>query len=136
MAGNPSWKKGGASPNPSGRTKAQSDAARALARMIQAETRDGAELMDFVLAMFRHGPITAATNAAVHGFTEVSLDDKKWAVIWLANRGFGREQQFIDFTGDGTPQPAIAIPADVTDDDLDAMERVLERTLANDDSGG
>lgn len=132
MAGNPGWKRGGPSPNPSGRTKAQSDAARALARRIQEETRDGDELLEFALRVYRFVPggPNAETDRAVHGLVEVELEDKKWAHGWLTDRGFGKALQVIDFAGEGTIEPALPIPDTVSDADLDAAERVLEETLA------
>lgn len=125
----------GQSGNPGGRAKVKTDAARALARRIQEETRDGDELVEFVLGLYRYNDINAGTFHAVHGVCTVTLEDKKWAHAWLSDRGYGRPLQTIDLTGDGEPLPAIRIPVDMTPADLDAAERALLAALGDGDDG-
>jgi hypothetical protein len=73
------WKKG-QSGNPGGRPKAF----YALAKLIHAETRNGAELVERVLKIARG--------------QDTTLDDPKsrtWALDWLSDRGFGKPQQDV-----------------------------------------
>lgn len=127
MAGNPTWKPG-TSGNPAGTSRRQQTAARELARRIQQETRDGAEVVDFALAVLRAGGPNAGSGPAMHGLVEVTLVDKRWAAEYLTDRGWGRAPQTIEFTSDGDPVPAIVLTG-ATPDDLDAAERVLREAL-------
>ena len=61
----------GVSGNPGGRPKG-------FGELIRRETRDGAELVQFMLGVFR-GEVKQA-----------SLRDRVAAVSWLADRGFGK----------------------------------------------
>lgn len=124
---NPNWTKG-TSGNPAGTSRRQQSAARALAMRIQQETRDGAEVVDFALAVLRHGGVNAASGTAMNGLTEVTLTDKRWAADYLTDRGWGKAPQTIEIQTEGEPMPAIVLRG-VTDDDLDAAERVLREGL-------
>jgi Family of unknown function (DUF5681) len=62
----------GVSGNPGGRPKG-------LVRRIREETGDGAELVDYMLSVFRGG----------HESTKTRVD----AATWLADRGFGKPTQ-------------------------------------------
>ena len=133
MSGNPNWKQGGPSPNPGGRPRAQTDAARKLARMIHEETRGGAELVEFAVAVYRHpvGPVEVGagmkSGGALHGLTEVTADDKHRMHLWLSERGFGKPLQSIDLTGEVQPMAAVDLKAlaGLTDAELDAADKVL-----------
>ena len=127
---NPNWTKG-TSGNPAGTSRRQQSAARALAMRIQQETRDGAEVVDFALAVLRHGGVNAASGPTMHGLTEVTLTDKRWAADYLTDRGWGKAPQTIEIQTEGEPMPAIVLRG-VTDDDLDAAERVLREGLGAD----
>ena len=124
---NPNWTKG-TSGNPAGTSRRQQSAARALAMRIQAETRDGAEIVDFALAVLRHGGVSAGSSSAMHGLAEVTLTDKRWAADYLTDRGWGKAPQTIEIQTDGEPRPAIELRG-LTNDDLDAAERVLREGL-------
>jgi hypothetical protein len=124
---NPNWTKG-TSGNPAGTSRRQQSAARALAMRIQQETRDGAEVVDFALAVLRHGGVNQGSGAAMHGLGEVTLTDKRWAADYLTDRGWGKAPQTIEIQTEGEPMPAIVLRG-VTDDDLDAAERVLREGL-------
>jgi hypothetical protein len=63
------WKEG-ESGNPGGRPKG-------FTTLIRQETRSGAELVEFVVTVFRNG----------------NLKQRQWATDWLADRGFGRPVQ-------------------------------------------
>ena len=130
MSGNPY--KPGQSGNPGGRPKAQTDAAKQLARMIQAELRGGAELLEFAVAVYRHpvGAVDVAADlksgGALHGLAQITADDKKWAHEWLGERGFGKPLQSIDLTGEVQPMAAsdLGTLGGLTDAELDAADKV------------
>lgn len=127
MAGNPNWK-AGVSGNPAGTSRKQQTAARELALYIKQETRDGKEVVDFALAVLRHGGPSAASGPAMNGLTEVTTADKRWAAEFLTDRTFGKAPQTIEFIAEGPPVPAIVLTG-MTPDDLDAAERVLRDAL-------
>src|SRR5215831_788708 len=66
----------GVSPNPSGRPKGT----RNFAHTIQLQTKDGEELVRFMLRVFR-GKLTGA---------KARPEDRMAAATWLADRGFGK----------------------------------------------
>src|SRR5512139_3279231 len=68
----------GQSGNPAGRPKG-------LMRQIREATRDGAELAEFMLRVFRG-----------HGGKGTTLKHRIEACTWLANRGFGLPTQRLD----------------------------------------
>lgn len=124
---NPNWK-AGVSGNPAGTSRQQQNSARAIAMYIRKETRDGAEIADFALAVLRAGGVNAASGPVMHGLTDVTMQDKRWAADFLMDRCFGRAPQTIEIQTDGEPVPAIVLTG-VTDADLDAAERVLRDGL-------
>jgi hypothetical protein len=77
----------GVSPNPTGRPKGT----RNFANTIQVQTKDGEELVRFMLRVFR-GNLAG---------TKVRLEDRMAAATWLADRGFGKPSQVQLLTGDG-----------------------------------
>ena len=95
--------KPGQSGNPSGRPKHQRDAAKQLARYIQEETRDGREILDFLLAVLRWTPAESLKFHVEHGFEAVELEHKQWAAAQLLDRGFGRPTQSIDLVAEVAP---------------------------------
>jgi hypothetical protein len=62
----------GQSGNPGGRPQS-------FTALIRESTQDGAEIVQFVLTVFRNG----------------SVRQRQWAADWLADRGFGRPIQMI-----------------------------------------
>jgi hypothetical protein len=69
----------GQSGNPGGRP-------RGFGSLIREETRDGAELVEFMLDVAR-------------GTRRAKLETRMSAVSWLADRGFGRPIQTTELTG-------------------------------------
>lgn len=81
----------GQSGNPGGRPKAF----HAMAKLILAETRGGAELVEFALAVMR-------------GQKGEELSDgksRRWAADFLADRSLGKPQLRIDVTTGEAEQP-------------------------------
>jgi|SRR6266849_9612211 len=77
--------KAGQSGNPDGRPRGN----REFAELIADETRDGAELIEYALAVLR----------GEKGHEE--LGDVRWAVEYLTTRMLGRAPQTIELTGRG-----------------------------------
>jgi|GEM_PF-4486516 len=69
----------GVSGNPGGRP-------RGLADLVRRETKDGAELVEFFLAIFR-------------GKRKAPLRQRIEAATWLADRGFGKALQQMELSG-------------------------------------
>jgi hypothetical protein len=93
VAGEATRWKPGASGNPSGRTKA----ATHVAKLVREATRDGAEIVETVLAIARG---TVATMASERSRT--------WALEWLADRAFGRPAQSLELSlGEAPRRPSF-----------------------------
>ena len=81
----------GQSGNPAGRPKG-------IVRAILEQTRDGDDLVAFVVRIFR---------GEVEG---VKLRDQLEAATWLADRGFGKPTQGVEVAGkDGEPLLSLAL---------------------------
>ena len=80
----------GQSGNPGGRP-------RGLVRAVREQTRDGEELVAFMLAVFR-------------GEADAKLRDRIDAATWLADRGFGKPIQAMEHAGkDGEALIPLAV---------------------------
>jgi hypothetical protein len=99
---------GGPSPNPHGRPKG-------IAALVQAETRDGAELVAFMLRVLRQEkqPTVLRMQAAQ----------------WLADRGFGKAVQQLEgslvTTVDATVTHVEALRSHVREEDVDRLVAAL-----------
>jgi hypothetical protein len=81
----------GQSGNPGGRP-------RGVVRTIREQTRDGEELVTFMLRVFR-GEVADA-----------HLRDRLEAATWLCDRGFGKPTQGVELAGkDGEPLLSLAL---------------------------
>jgi hypothetical protein len=94
------------SPNPGGRPKG-------LASLVRAETRDGAELVAFMLGVLR----TARHPLAL----------RMMAAQWLADRGFGKAVQTLeaDISVDASVTHRDALRAHVEEADVERLTRAL-----------
>ena len=80
----------GQSGNPGGRP-------RGLVRAVREQTRDGEELVAFMLTVFR-------------GENDAKLRDRIDAATWLADRGFGKPLQAMEHAGkDGEALIPLAV---------------------------
>jgi hypothetical protein len=71
---------------------------KGIIRAIREQTRDGDDLVAFVVRVFR---------GEVEG---VRLRDRLGAATWLADRGFGKPTQGVEFAGkDGEPLLSLAL---------------------------
>lgn len=120
---NPNMIKGGASINPNGRSRGMQDNARKLARYIAAQTRDGEEMADVLIAIMRS---EAKLPAA--------LMRKSAAAIALLERVAGKATVDVIHSGtiehehrvEGVNQAMIDA---MSDDDAMALERQLAGLL-------
>ena len=105
----------GVSGNPTGRPKG-------LAALVQAETRDGAELVAFMVRVLRD-PRQATVL-------------RMQAAQWLADRGFGKAvvqlEGTMSTTVDATVTHLEAVRAHVEEADVERLTRAL---LGSDDDG-
>jgi hypothetical protein len=97
-----------------------------LARHIRDITGEGAELVDFMLAVFR-GDVTRipTTRAQSRHRREIDLRDRIAAATWLADRAFGRPGQVLD---DEVPEMPIDYDLSaLTLEELKTMRGILGR---------
>lgn len=94
--------------NPAGRP-------RGLAAMVQAETRDGGELVTFMLKVLRD--------------KDQKTELRMQAAQWLADRGFGKPVVAIDATVETTVDATVvhleAVRAHVEEADVERLTRAL-----------
>jgi hypothetical protein len=93
------------------RTRAGS-LAEIIARRIAETTRDGDELVEFALRVFRD--------------PTMPFEDRRWAMEWLADRGAGRAMAKLEVSGavSHTVRPNLE---DYTFEELEEMERIEKR---------
>src|SRR5262245_61456119 len=94
----------GQSGNPGGRSRG----ATAMARMIREETRDGAELVEFALAILRGKNLDGTPNPMA------TPSSRMYAHQWLSDRGFGKRTQDVDLlvgATELTPEQATMLGA-------------------------
>jgi hypothetical protein len=138
----------GQSANPGGRPKVQADAARALARFIQAESDEGVDFAEFCFAILRSNPTLpvgrppadeSRRRRTLANFgvdpSMVTLEAKERAKDWLADRGVGKAVQFIDVsTGDEGGEGEI-VPIDLSGMTLAELKDLKRRLKAGDPAG-
>lgn len=80
-----------------------------MARFIADETKTGQELVTFALTVFRD------TNAPI--------EDRKWAMEWLADRGAGKAPAVLEVQSSHTTTLRLDLSM-YTLEELDQMERI------------
>ena len=103
LVGRP-WRPG-QSGNPSGANRRQ----KGLATLIRRSTKQGKELVDFVLDVARGKPIKTSVLTLAGIVVDVerrsTIRDRLEAVAWLADRGWGRAKEVIQLEGEGLRAP-------------------------------
>ena len=104
----------GESGNPSGRRKGF----KGMAAYIRSQTRDGEELVDFSLSVFRN-----KSNVYTH--------DHQWeAMKWLADRGFGKAvNTVVDMSGEDADTELHKALEGIDLESLSSMEQELGAQL-------
>jgi hypothetical protein len=108
-----------------------------LTRYIRETTSEGAELVNFMLAVFR-GDMAHLPNARTRPLprNEIDLRDRIAAATWLADRAFGRPGQVLD---DEAPEMPIGYDLSaLTLEELKTMRGILGKAARREviDAGG
>lgn len=82
-----------------------------MARMIRTATRDGAELVEYALAVFRDPAASERSRVDMHA--------------WLSDRGFGKPLQSVEIGGDIDVMQAMRDVAKLSDEELIEAARVV-----------
>lgn len=118
-----SWKPG-QSGNPGGKRPA----ALKLAQILAKETKDGQEIVEFVLGVLRgrttEAPIGNGKRKRIKYWGDKS---RIWAAEWCGDRLWGKAKQVIELES-GTSQPQ-ADYATLSDSDLAELERIMTKTI-------
>lgn len=86
--------------------------AASIARQIAEATNDGSALVKFALAVWQD--------------TNMSMDDRKWAFEWLADRAAGKAAATVDFNTTHTQHVRVTMEH-YTMEELDELERLQEK---------
>lgn len=107
LVGRP-WRPG-QSGNPSGANRKQ----KGLATLIRRSTKQGKELVDFVLDVARGAPIKVSIVTLAGTVIDVerrsTIRDRLEAIAWLADRGWGRAKEVIALEEDGARQGPLLV---------------------------
>lgn len=117
--GNPNWKAGGPSPNPSGRSKAVRDASARFAQRILESTDGGEELLRGLLELLRAKCFSSSDHARRLRVIELLLE-----------RAYGRSLERVDITTSTAERPDLSGLSNAALAEIDA---VMQRHLAAED---
>jgi hypothetical protein len=92
----------GQSGNPGGRSRGVAE----MARLIRTETRDGAELVEYALKVFRDPEASERSRVDMHA--------------WLSDRGFGKPLQSVEI-GSGEVKPVDLSSLNLTTEQLEQL---------------
>jgi hypothetical protein len=109
--------------NPGGRRLALVN----LALEVRRATRGGRELVDLQLSIARGEEIPVPGRARSQRPT---LDQRQAAVEWLANRGWGKAKEYIEFAGEATPSQRLELLRRLSDEDRHQLREILARALS------
>jgi len=115
------WKKG-QSGNPGGRPRGF----KGLAKYIQNHTKDGQELVDFMMKILRGQIIETDLLDADTGLPVVhapKLQDRIGAAGWLADRGFGKPVQSVELADVSADGSKLVLP-DIDSMDTDKLKQI------------
>jgi hypothetical protein len=99
-----------------------------LAAEIRRQTGQGQTLVAFYMAVAEGRPIPVPGGRA----QRPTLEHRLTAAAWLADRGWGRAKEIIEFTGDApaTPEQRLALLRRLSDDERATLRGLLAKALA------
>jgi hypothetical protein len=114
--------------------------AKSLAKYARERTRNGRELVDFMLQVMRGEPLLVrATRARRARYPQTpKVEHRLIAAQWLADRGWGKAKELIELQGDAatTPEQRLALLRRLSDDERATLRGLLAKALATPDAPG
>jgi hypothetical protein len=114
--------------------------AKSLAKYARDRTRNGRELVDFMLQVMRGEPLPVrATRARRARYPQTpKVEHRLVAAQWLANRGWGKAKELVELTGDATttPEQRLALLRRLSDDERATLRGLLAKALATPEAPG
>jgi hypothetical protein len=125
----PPWK-----PGESGNGFGHAVISRSLAAYARKRTRNGRELVDFMLHVMRGEPLPVrATRSHRARYPQTpKVEHRMVAAQWLADRGWGKAKELIELQGDATttPEQRLALLRRLSDDERAQLRALLAKALA------
>jgi hypothetical protein len=125
----PPWK-----PGESGNGFGHAVISRSLAAYARKRTRNGRELVDFMLNVMRGEPLPVrATRSHRARYPQTpKVEHRMVAAQWLADRGWGKAKELIELQGDATttPEQRLALLRRLSDDERAQLRALLAKALA------
>jgi hypothetical protein len=126
----PPWK-----PGESGNGLGVAVTARGIAMYARKRTRNGKELVDFMLGVMRGEPlpVRATRNHRARYPQTPKVEHRMVAAQWLADRGWGKAKELIELQGDAptTPEQRLALLRRLSDDERAQLRALLAKALAS-----
>jgi hypothetical protein len=131
----PPWK-----PGESGNGFGHAVISRSLAAYARKRTRNGRELVDFMLNVMRGEPLPVrATRSHRARYPQTpKVEHRMVAAQWLADRGWGKAKELIELQGDATttPEQRLALLRRLSDDERAQLRALLAKALATPEAPG
>ena len=111
---------------------------RSLASYIRQQTGSGREIVDFQLQVMRGEPILipdVIRKKAKNGskrrelYVQPTLDQRREAAAWIADRGWGKAKEILEVTGDAGPAERLALLRRLSNEQLDQLGVLFDRML-------
>lgn len=105
-----------------------------LAAKIRRETGNGETLVAFMLAVAAGQPIPVPGGRP----QRPRLEQRKEAVEWLADRGWGKAKELIELSDNSTmtPEQRLAILRRLSDEDRAQLRQLITKALAGGETNG
>jgi DNA-binding MarR family transcriptional regulator len=117
----PAWRPGETG-NPGGRSMSLVN----LAWEARRATDGGRELIKLQLSIARGEEIPVPGRARGQRPT---LDQRQQAIEWLANRGWGKAKEYIELTGEASPEQRLELLRRLSDEDRAQLRGLLAKAL-------
>ena len=111
---------------------------RSLASYIRQQTGYGREIVDFQLQVMRGEPILIPDVIRKKGknaskrrelYVQPTLDQRREAAAWIADRGWGKAREILEVTGDAGPAERLALLRRLSNEQLDQLGVLFNRML-------